>query len=807
MAMPPPSPLWDWAMYLAVFLCGMVMVKRFEEWRAKRVPRGRSRSSSAGSTYGGPLKRPPTQMPVQGFAELVEATGTQSLVRSVERRTRLTPGNWQRDCQPALEAYAEFVQMLPASECHHHAQPGGLLIHTLEVVDAALTFRGGMEIPVGAGTEERKRDEHRWTVAILLGALLHDAGKPATDVRVTLFQEDPRAGKLWQPLAGSMKAFSAHWYSVGFADPSERDYEAHAKVGAMLLQSLVPQRTLRWLSESPEVLNELLAYLSGESPDGVIADIVKRADSDSVRRNLLHGPRTRFASARAVPLIERLMAALRRMLQEGAQLPLNRPGAAGWVHDGCAWFVCARLADEVRSYLEANESGQGIPGKDKNDRLFDTWQEHGAVRSGPDGGAVWRVRVRCDAWAPPDALTVLCFPLDKLYPDPAQYPPNVAGEVVPVGAASTPAASAPGPVAKPVVQPSQRIEPQLVLPPIEPPPTQGAAAGSATAAASAPKAGPPPTAAAQHAGAAAPQVLTGRSAPAVPKPEPTASAAASPGPAAPAVAESPAPVVGPAPQYLSGRPSPFSTLIEQDPDDMPAVIDFSSGERGKFMAPPDAGQPGDPQQDGILAAHEAADLGEHRASAQQTPVLTLTAPLRPRERTAGHPKPPKMPSPAAQAFLGWVAQAVGTGELRYNEDQAMVHFVAEGALLLSPEIFRRFFEVHRSVADGPIAELRTSHGDSAYKRLQNELARSGFTLRNGDENLHYFAAVKADGSLSRPASFYLLRQPELLWNPVPRPNERLKRTARPAAGPKKLTLPATAGAATTRGRSTESEPA
>jgi hypothetical protein len=146
-----------------------------------------------------------------------------------------------------------------------------------------------------------------------------------------------------------------------------------------------------------------------------------------------------------------------------------------------------------------------------------------------------------------------------------------------------------------------------------------------------------------------------------------------------------------------------------------------------------------------------------------------------------------MPSPAAQAFLAWLAQSVGTGELRYNEDAAMVHFVPEGALLLSPEIFRRFLEVHRTVADGPIADLRAAHGDNAYKRLQNELAKSGFTLRNGDENLHYFQFVKADGSLSRTASFYLLKQPELLWNPVPSPNTRIKRAKRtPASKPLRL---------------------
>jgi hypothetical protein len=111
--------------------------------------------------------------------------------------------------------------------------------------------------------------------------------------------------------------------------------------------------------------------------------------------------------------------------------------------------------------------------------------------------------------------------------------------------------------------------------------------------------------------------------------------------------------------------------------------------------------------------------------------------------------------------------------------------VAEGALLLSPEIFRRFFAAHASVADGPIAALRQSHGDRAFARLQNELAKSGWTARNGDENLHYYAFLKADGSPSRTASFYLIRQPALFWSPVPAPNARIRLAARP----KKMKLP------------------
>ena len=657
---------------LLLFAVGALLVRQMgpgllRRWPHPARPSGQLRQPSAMCT-----DRPSQQMPVRGFDAVVIDTATTHLLASIERRTRFSKSNFERDCLPVLRAFAEFVQFLPASECHHHAQPGGLWIHAVEVVDAALTFRAGLEVPANAGTEERKRLEHRWTYAVFVAALLHDVGKPITDVTVLLFNDDPQAGRRWAPLAGTMRSFGGDWYSVGFADGQARDYKAHARLPAMLLHQFVEARVLRWLADDGDVLAQLLRYLSGEDPDGTLGAIIKRADSDSVSRNLLQGPRTRFSAARTRPLIERLMEALRRMLAEGACLPLNRPGAAGWVHDGRAWFVCARLADEVRGYLAQHESLQGVPGKDRNDRLFDTWQEHGAVEAAPEGGAVWRVRLDCDGWSPPDTLTVLCFPLRRLFADPSLYPPAMPGRV---WLAAAPESNTTSPTPLPLPLPCQ--SPSPLLSPLTPPPM--------------------------------------------------------PSPAEPPAAD---------------------------------------------------------QADELLAPEDTASADARATVASSTP--TLGAPLRPKDRHLHHPTVAgsKGPSPAASAFMAWVAQAVGNGTLKYNEDGALVHFVHEGALLLSPEVFRRFMAAHDGLADGPIAMLRATHGDRAFARLQNELAKSGWTVRNGDENLHYYRFVKADKALSRVASFYLIGHPELFWNPVPPANDRIRLDTRP----KKLPLPAGAAA-------------
>lgn len=267
---------------------------------------------------------------------------------------------------------------------------------------------------------------------MLLAALLHDIGKPLADLRITLFGAEAHAGTPWRAFAGAVTDTpGATHYAVEFASPTERDYDEHKRLAYSMAQGFVPQHVRLWLAEDAALMRELAAYLSGEAREGAIAGIVKRADAESVRHDLRHGPRTRFASARTVPLIERLMAALRRMLTEGGHLPLNKPGAVGWVYESDIWFVSKRMADAVRAYLIAHEQrhddAPSIP--ENNERLFDTWGEYGACITNPEtSGTVWTARIEMAGFS--QRLTLLRFPLAKLYPEPGCYPADMEGRIV-----------------------------------------------------------------------------------------------------------------------------------------------------------------------------------------------------------------------------------------------------------------------------------------------------------------------------------------------------------------------------------------
>lgn len=741
----------------------------------KLQSRGGSTNTSAANTRAAKQEslavadRPRSQLPIRKYLQIVEDTDTQVLIDSIERRAALSKDVFDSDCRPILKAFAEYVQFLPASESHHHAQPGGLWMHALEVADTALGFRAGMELPRGRGTEDRKKLAHRWTVGVFLAALLHDLGKPMADMRVSLYGAQLHDANKWAALAGPMTSAGAFThYSVEFVDGGEKDYQLHQKLPAILMQRFVPESVLRWLADDTELLTELLQYLSGENKDGVLGEIVKRADSDSVRRNLLTGTRTRFSSARTRPLIERLMEALRRLLQEGNALPLNRAGAAGWVHDGAIWLVCGRLADELRTYLSANESLTGIPSKDKNDRIFDCFQEYGGAETNPASqGAVWRVLVECDDWKSPGVLTVLKFPLGILF-DAQSAPRAMNGKITVVAQKDAPAAPPSTAQASTKPQPlpaigkalptgtqghavtheSKRIEPSLAQPVSPPPP------------------------------AALPETAITSS----------KATAADPAPTQPAPQAQPAVTPSPAPDPRApDEPSHTQSLDEAPP---PWVDDEASPPPPAAMEPDDLAQPSPSAMtaqvddgDDLLEMDAAApsdirklDPREPRRTEASTDLI---APVKPLEQQKNGARPRRDGTPAAKAFMRWVQLGVNSGELKYNETGALVHFVQEGCLLLSPEIFKRFVREHEGVESGEVADLIKEHGERSFTRLQNEFAKSPWSVRNGDENLHYYAFTKHAGGVSPTSSFYLIGDPGLFWRPVPEPNHRIVKTERP----------------------------
>lgn len=342
----------------------------------------------------------------------------------------LPESHWQELYLPVLHNYAALCQRLPASEAHHHAELGGLLRHGLETILEALLVRRNQLLPPGAAAEEIARQEDLWTYATATSALLHDVGKPITDLIVKYISPDDTKPRVWQPLT-SMLPLGAH-YRFRF-DP-ERQYHRHALMPPLLAHRILPHVGLNWLASEPAVLDAWLATVSGVENAGPLSTIAHEADGTSVARDLSGGIRTRPPAARAKPLAERLLTGVRRMVKDGT-VALNRPGATGFIADGSLWLVSKRVLDDLRAHL-TGEGQTGIPGR--NDRLMDELQQWRVIEPNGDQ-AVWYCDIRVGEWRQP--LSCLRINLAQLWPDSNDVPTADDVSVVPMsapsGAAST----------------------------------------------------------------------------------------------------------------------------------------------------------------------------------------------------------------------------------------------------------------------------------------------------------------------------------------------------------------------------------
>jgi integrating conjugative element relaxase (TIGR03760 family) len=287
--------------------------------------------------------------------------------------------------QPILD-FAELVQLAPASESHHHAGPGGLLTHTLDVITLALKKRRGYQLPIAGSLTEIANQRHLWTYAVFVGCLLHDIGKLSANTRLVPVAKDGTE-KSWTPHSGPITQLkNIKGYRIEFR---KTPYQYHAHL-ALTHWGLVPQYARTWLIEASNIMAELTAWLWGDKfESGTIGEIIESADRESTAKNLQLPIDKRFSNQ--IPVIDRYLKIIRQWIQDGA-IKINTNGGMGWVDEhGHLYLVCRSLAEKLRD--ECNSQGLKSLPQDPV-RIYDILQEHGYALSMEDGKAIWPIRVK-----------------------------------------------------------------------------------------------------------------------------------------------------------------------------------------------------------------------------------------------------------------------------------------------------------------------------------------------------------------------------------------------------------------------------
>lgn len=335
----------------------------------------------------------------------------QHLITQIEQNTGVPQEHWKLNYLSFIANFSSKVQLLPASESHHHSSYGGLLEHSLETGLNALKLRRAKMLPIGANAEVIEKEKELWSYAIFTAAILHDVGKPLSDQIITIVNES--SPRKFNPVTETLSEGSV--YQLAFR--RGRKYRSHENLPLLLASTLIPKIGLNWITSNPDILDEWTLCLTGRKAEAEsIGDIITKADQISTARNLTGNTNISTPAAKTTPLHKRLVIALKYLLEHD-ELPLNRKGAAGWVFEDKLWLVSKRVIDAIRIHMR--EEGQtGIPSD--NARIMDELTQHNIIQPTDHDLAIWKMDVSVGSWK--NQFTLLCFPLIHLWADQSAWP-------------------------------------------------------------------------------------------------------------------------------------------------------------------------------------------------------------------------------------------------------------------------------------------------------------------------------------------------------------------------------------------------
>ncbi|WP_179149350.1 MobH family relaxase [Pseudomonas syringae] len=341
---------------------------------------------------------------------------------STSRRRQLIENIWQRTSLPreqfetlymqAFKSYAALVQHLPASENHHHAYHGGMLDHGLEIVAYALKIRQMYLLPIGAPPESQAAQSEAWSAASAYGALVHDLGKIAVDVKVELAD-----GTIWHPWHGPLDQPYRFKYVRG------RDYRLHGAASSLIYSNVIPAKALDWLSGFPELWSQLVFAFAGQYEHAdILGEIVSQADQASVAQELGGNP-GRAMSAPKQSIQRQLAEGLRMLVAD--KFKLNQPDGPsdGWLTQEGLWLVSKPAVDQLRALL-LSQGIEHIPSS--NAPMFNLLQDQAIIQPNGEGKAIWKASIdNGSGWK--NTFTVLKIAPALIWPNTTDRPETYTG--------------------------------------------------------------------------------------------------------------------------------------------------------------------------------------------------------------------------------------------------------------------------------------------------------------------------------------------------------------------------------------------
>lgn len=275
---------------------------------------------------------------------------------TLERDLDLIEPEISKAFQRTFRNLVDWFHLLPASQFNHHAGPGGLLSHSLEVAQYAVRMARSKMGDLSLPPARRREQERRFRVAVALAGLCHDLGKPISDLRIL----DPSGNQAWNPWEGSLIDWGNalgidRYHAIWLRHRGTR----HRHFSPLFLKTVVDSKLLHWMRvEGAQYEVELLDALIEETADGSISSLIRKADQESAARDLKDPRRSLGGTLERAPTIL-IVQAMRQLFEDGIW-KLNQAGSPLWLLE-CGLYLSWPSAQEDLKHILQRDQIHGIP--------------------------------------------------------------------------------------------------------------------------------------------------------------------------------------------------------------------------------------------------------------------------------------------------------------------------------------------------------------------------------------------------------------------------------------------------------------
>ncbi|WGW01761.1 MobH family relaxase [Vibrio sp. YMD68] len=276
-------------------------------------------------------------------------------IRDLKEHMGIGDKHFELYIKPVIKNVLNLVNLLPASQYHHHSAPGGLLYHLFDVSKRSSQASRMSHMGSSIGNlQSGQRCVTQREVACSLAAIVHDVGKVITDMIVTNGQKGEERLQ-WSPLSGlPLEQWGAEKSNgIVYVDWKSKRHNDH-KLGSVAISTkLIPERTWHWLTdcvEGQDICVELWSAISGTGGDNPIKRVVAQADIDSVKFDLSFQYKNWSLEPIRRPISDLISIQIKYLISNNVW-EINRKCAVIWFVDDVLYISWAKAATELAEYL------------------------------------------------------------------------------------------------------------------------------------------------------------------------------------------------------------------------------------------------------------------------------------------------------------------------------------------------------------------------------------------------------------------------------------------------------------------------